>query len=281
MPESGSNDDVPSHADVEIAVNLTIPAVHAQVASEAIAANKHVGSEKLISIDRASGAALLEQADAASPQVGVAPDTVLGRGAERSVGDREAVSHSSGGYCFWWAADWNAHQLGEVGLRAFMRPAAGHIVVAANDFRSQASALPSALAGGSARCASSTTGAASRLRRIHLPVSITSGRSAASARQASHCPPLSDAVCRPFWRPGSSVASAITATGTSEIASAFRSGGASPPAGSRRLVSALKTVPRPADKREPVAPRLAHLPVPARSACGGGAGFAPACAADG
>ena len=84
-----------------------------------------------------------------------------------------------------------------------------------------------------------------RLRRIHLPVSITSGRSAASPRQASHWVPLSETVCRPFWRPGSSVASAIIAIGKSEIASAFSSGGASPLAGSRRLASALNTVPRP------------------------------------
>ena len=56
---------------------------------------------------------------------------------------------------------------------------------------------------------------------------------------------MSDTVCRPFWRPGSSVASAIIAIGKSEIASALSSGGASPLAGSRRLVSALKTVPRP------------------------------------
>jgi predicted dehydrogenase len=82
VPEWGSPDDVLAHPEVEIVVNLTIPAVHAQVASQAIAAGKHVWSEKPISIDRASGAGLLEQATAASLMIGVAPDTVLGPGVQ-------------------------------------------------------------------------------------------------------------------------------------------------------------------------------------------------------
>ena len=80
VPGAGSAEDVLGHPGVELVVNLTIPAVHAQVASEAIAAGKHVWSEKPISIDRESGRALLEQAAAAGLLVGVAPDTVLGQG---------------------------------------------------------------------------------------------------------------------------------------------------------------------------------------------------------
>ncbi len=78
--EWGTADDVLAHPDVELVVNLTIPAVHAQVAAQAIAAGKHVWSEKPISVDRASGRDLLDQADAAGLLVGVAPDTVLGPG---------------------------------------------------------------------------------------------------------------------------------------------------------------------------------------------------------
>jgi predicted dehydrogenase len=66
--------------DVEIVVNLTIPAAHAEVASQAIAAGKHVWNEKPLSLDRASGAALLQAADAAGLRVGCAPDTFLGPG---------------------------------------------------------------------------------------------------------------------------------------------------------------------------------------------------------
>ena len=68
---------------------------------------------------------------------------------------------------------------------------------------------------------------------------------AARPKQASHSLPVSEVVSRPLWRPGSSVASTIIATGNSEMPSALSSGDESPLAGSRRLVSALKTVPRP------------------------------------
>jgi predicted dehydrogenase len=90
VPQWGSNDDVLMHPDVEIVVNLTIPAAHAQVASEAIAAGKHVWSEKPISVDRASGRALLEQADSAGLLIGVAPDTVLGPGVQSA---RRAIAN--------------------------------------------------------------------------------------------------------------------------------------------------------------------------------------------
>jgi predicted dehydrogenase len=76
----GTADDVLAHPDVEVVVNLTIPAVHAQVASKAIAAGKHVWTEKPISVDRQSGHDLLVQAEEAGLLVGIAPDTVLGPG---------------------------------------------------------------------------------------------------------------------------------------------------------------------------------------------------------
>ena len=82
VPQSGSAEDVLAQPDVELVVNLTIPAVHAEVASQALEAGKHVWSEKPISVDLASGRALLEQADAAGLLVGVAPDTVLGPGVQ-------------------------------------------------------------------------------------------------------------------------------------------------------------------------------------------------------
>ena len=71
-----------SHPDVELVVNLTIPAVHAQVSSQAIAAGKHVWSEKPISVDRESGRALLESADRRGPARRRRPDTVLGQGVQ-------------------------------------------------------------------------------------------------------------------------------------------------------------------------------------------------------
>ena len=78
----GTPDDVLAHPDVELVVNLTIPAVHAEVSGRVIDAGKHVWSEKPISTDRESGRELLAKAEAAGLLVGVAPDTVLGPGVQ-------------------------------------------------------------------------------------------------------------------------------------------------------------------------------------------------------
>src|SRR6476659_6264153 len=67
----GTADDVLNHPDVEVVVNLTIPAVHAEVASKAIAAGKHVWTEKPISVDRQSGRDRQVQADQAGLLEGV------------------------------------------------------------------------------------------------------------------------------------------------------------------------------------------------------------------
>jgi predicted dehydrogenase len=80
VPEAGTVEELLARDDVEIAVNLTIPAAHAAVASAALAAGKHVWTEKPLATDRAAGAALVEQAEAAGLLLGCAPDTVLGPG---------------------------------------------------------------------------------------------------------------------------------------------------------------------------------------------------------
>jgi predicted dehydrogenase len=90
IAESGTPEDVLAHPEVELVVNLTIPAVHSQVSGQAVTAGKHVWSEKPISTDRESGRALLAQADAAGLLVGVAPDTVLGPGVQSA---RRAIAH--------------------------------------------------------------------------------------------------------------------------------------------------------------------------------------------
>lgn len=79
---AGGIDVVLDDPDIDIVVNLTIPAVHVDVSEAAIAAGKHVWSEKPIGIDRESSRRLLAKADAANLRVGVAPDTVLGPGVQ-------------------------------------------------------------------------------------------------------------------------------------------------------------------------------------------------------
>jgi len=67
-------------AEVDLVLNLTIPAAHAQVALAAIAAGKHVYGEKPLAATTAEGREVLAAAAAAGVLVGSAPDTVLGTG---------------------------------------------------------------------------------------------------------------------------------------------------------------------------------------------------------
>ncbi|MGI4893865.1 MAG: Gfo/Idh/MocA family protein [Janthinobacterium lividum] len=80
VPRHGGIDAVLENPDVEIVVNLTIPAAHVEVSSAAIAAGKHVWSEKPVALDREGGQTLVALAEAAGVRLGCAPDTFLGAG---------------------------------------------------------------------------------------------------------------------------------------------------------------------------------------------------------
>ncbi|MBW9095772.1 Gfo/Idh/MocA family oxidoreductase [Microbacterium jejuense] len=80
VPAFGSAEDVLAHPGVQLVVNLTIPAVHVEVSRAAIAAGKHVWTEKPLGLDRAGAAQLLREAEEAGLRVGSAPDTLLGPG---------------------------------------------------------------------------------------------------------------------------------------------------------------------------------------------------------
>ena len=75
-----SVDDLLADPEVEIVVNLTIPAVHAAVSRRVVEAGKHVYSEKPLATDREESSALLALARSKGLRVGCAPDTFLGAG---------------------------------------------------------------------------------------------------------------------------------------------------------------------------------------------------------
>ena len=66
--------------DIDIVVNLTVPDAHAPVIGQALAAGKHVFSEKPLATDLAAARALVADAEARGLRIGCAPDTFLGAG---------------------------------------------------------------------------------------------------------------------------------------------------------------------------------------------------------
>jgi predicted dehydrogenase len=80
VPESGGVQQALDHPGVELVVNLTVPVAHAEVATAAIEAGKHVWNEKPLALDVDAGRALLITAREVGVRVGCAPDTVLGAG---------------------------------------------------------------------------------------------------------------------------------------------------------------------------------------------------------
>ncbi|MFI6478374.1 Gfo/Idh/MocA family protein [Nonomuraea sp. NPDC050663] len=85
VPVWGEASEVINHPDVELVVNLTVPAAHVEVSLTAVRAGKHVYVEKPLALDPEAGRALLEEADKLGVRVGCAPDTFLGAGLQSAL----------------------------------------------------------------------------------------------------------------------------------------------------------------------------------------------------
>jgi predicted dehydrogenase len=90
---AGTVEEVMAAPDVDVIVNLTVPAAHYDVSRRAIAAGKHVYSEKPFVLTLDEGKALRDLAAARGLRVGSAPDTFLGGShqAARAAVDAGAV----------------------------------------------------------------------------------------------------------------------------------------------------------------------------------------------
>lgn len=77
-------DELLKNSEIDVIVNLTIPATHFQVSMDAISAGKHAYSEKPFVLTLEEGKALRRAAAERNLQVGSAPDTFLG-GAHQQV----------------------------------------------------------------------------------------------------------------------------------------------------------------------------------------------------
>jgi predicted dehydrogenase len=78
---------------IEVVLVLTPPVAHAAVSRAAIAAGKHVYTEKPLATTRDEAQAILTEAEAADVRVGAAPDTFLGGGLQtaRALIDEGAI----------------------------------------------------------------------------------------------------------------------------------------------------------------------------------------------
>lgn len=81
----GSVDELLADPEVEMIINLTIPAAHGPVCLQAVEAGKHVYVEKPLSVTREEAKRLLEAAARKGLMVGGAPDTFLGGGIQTCV----------------------------------------------------------------------------------------------------------------------------------------------------------------------------------------------------
>jgi predicted dehydrogenase len=85
VPASGTVEELLARDDIELVVNLTIPAAHTEVGQRVVAAGKHVWSEKPLALDHESATDLLTSAASAGLRVACAPDTVLGAGIQTAL----------------------------------------------------------------------------------------------------------------------------------------------------------------------------------------------------
>ncbi|RFU49230.1 Gfo/Idh/MocA family protein [Paraburkholderia sp. DHOC27] len=75
-----TTDAVYDDAGIDLILNLTQPAQHAEVARRALQSGKHVYNEKPLTLDLGEARGLLETARSAGLKICCAPDTVLGAG---------------------------------------------------------------------------------------------------------------------------------------------------------------------------------------------------------
>lgn len=97
-----SVDDLLKADDIDIIVNLTIPAAHSEVSLQVLDAGKHVYSEKPLALDLAAGKRVIDLAAEKGLRVGCAPDTFLGAGGQtsRAAIDRGDIGRPVAGTAF-------------------------------------------------------------------------------------------------------------------------------------------------------------------------------------
>jgi predicted dehydrogenase len=88
--------------DVELVINLTVPAAHSDVTEQVLASGKHVYSEKPLALRRREAREMMALAREKGLRIGCAPDTFLGGGLQtcRKLIDEGAIGVPVGGAGF-------------------------------------------------------------------------------------------------------------------------------------------------------------------------------------
>jgi len=122
-----SVDELLATDDVDVVLNLTIPAAHAEVATRALAAGKHVYGEKPLALSTEQASPVLERASEAGLRVGSAPDTVLGTGVQtaRAALDDGLIGTPVGASVAWSAA---GHELWHPAPAFYYQPGGGPLL---------------------------------------------------------------------------------------------------------------------------------------------------------
>lgn len=80
IPKAYTTEELIADPSIDMVINLTLPAVHAQIALAALEAGKHVYSEKPLAVSLEDGKRIIEKAEKMGLMVANAPDTFLGGG---------------------------------------------------------------------------------------------------------------------------------------------------------------------------------------------------------
>ncbi len=85
VPRACTVDELLQDPDIQIVINLTIPAAHAEVCLKVLEAGKHVYVEKPLAVTREEGLAVLAAARERGLMVGSAPETFFGAGIQTAL----------------------------------------------------------------------------------------------------------------------------------------------------------------------------------------------------
>ena len=93
VPKAYSVDELLADPDIDIVVNLTIPASHAEVSRRALEAGKHVYLEKPLAVELEDGRSVVALAESKGLRIACAPETFLGGGIQtcRKLLDEGAI----------------------------------------------------------------------------------------------------------------------------------------------------------------------------------------------